>query len=199
MIVDSVSVRFFETQFRRQLSEGDLRLNPFETAVLPHLHGRVLDFGCGLGNLSLAAAEAGCSVLALDASPSAVCHLQELALARRLPIEAVETDLRTYVLAEDFDTVVSIGLLMFLDRATAVRQLENLKAHVKPGGVAAINVLVEGTTYMEMFDPDAHCLFPEAELARRFEGWEILLAEHRDFPAPGDTVKSFLTIAARKR
>lgn len=192
------SIDFFDTQFQRQVREADLALNPFEQAALPHLRGRVLDYGCGMGNLAVAAARRGCSVVALDASPTAIAHLGQRAQGESLDIAAVEADLRTYALQEDFDAIVCIGLLMFFDCATALAQLQHLQAHVRPGGVAVVNVLVEGTTYLDMFDPSAHCLFAWDELHRRFAGWEMLHAEHRDFPAPGDTTKSFVTVVARK-
>ena len=63
------SIRFFDSQFRRQIRQAELALNPFEQRALPWLQGRVLDSGCGLGNLALAAARRGCTVPALDASP----------------------------------------------------------------------------------------------------------------------------------
>lgn len=192
------SIEFFDRQFLRQVREADLELNPFEQAALPYLHGRVLDYGCGLGNLSIAAARRGCSVVALDASPSAIHHLRRVSRAEALPIEASEADLRHYALTEDFDAIVSIGLLMFFDCATAFDQLKALQAHVRPGGVAVINVLVEGTTYYEMFDASSHCLFSGDELERRFSGWEVLRFERSDFSAPGETLKSFATLIARK-
>ena len=54
------SIDFFDAQFRLQSAAGEYALNPFEHAVLPFLAGEVLELGCGLGNLSLAAAERGC-------------------------------------------------------------------------------------------------------------------------------------------
>jgi tellurite methyltransferase len=194
----ATSVEFFDTQFRRQLQQGGAELNPFELAALPYLQGRVLDFGCGLGNLAVAAARRGCPVVALDASHAAIENLRALAAADQLPIEAVETDLRSYALTEDFDTVVSIGLLMFFDCPTALRQLASLQAHVRPGGVAVINVLVEGTTYLDMFDAAGHCLFARDELQRRFQGWDVLRCEQQDFAAPDHRVKSFVTLIARR-
>lgn len=197
MVADT-SVRFFEAQFQRQVREHDLHLNPFEQAALPHLSGRVLDFGCGLGNLALAAARRGCSVLALDASPTAIAHLRQAAAAAALPVQAVQADLRGYALQEQFDAVVSIGLLMFFDCPTARRKLRELQAQVRPGGVAAINVLEEGTTYFRMFDPGEHCLFERNELRQRFAGWEVLHLAHQEFPAPDGDVKAFATLIARK-
>ncbi|OHC67511.1 MAG: hypothetical protein A3H93_01940 [Rhodocyclales bacterium RIFCSPLOWO2_02_FULL_63_24] len=192
------SINFFDRQFRQQVQNRDFQLNPFELAALPHLHGRVLDFGCGLGNLALAAAERGCQVLALDASPAAIEHLRQRAAADALPIEAIETNLRNYEIGEDFDCVVSIGLLMFFDCATASRLLALLQDRVRPGGIAVVNTLIEGTTYLDMFQPGNCCLMARTELTARFAGWNILHSEFRDFDAPGQSIKSFVTLIARK-
>jgi tellurite methyltransferase len=194
----STSVAFFDRQFQQQVENHDFQLNPFELAALPHLTGRVLDFGCGLGNLAMAAAAQGCSVLALDASPSAIRHLQQRAAAQGRPVEAVEADLREYRIEGDFDCVVAIGLLMFFDCQTALRVLSMLKDRVRPGGIAVINTLIEGTTWLDMFGTADCCLFARNELAGHFAGWNILHSEFRDFEAPERRIKSFVTLIARK-
>jgi tellurite methyltransferase len=192
------SVRFFNEQFKRQIGAGELALNPFEQAALPYLRGCVLDYGCGLGNLACAAAQRGCSVLALDASAAAIDHLKNRVAAEGLAVEARQADLRDYEISEDFDVVVSIGLLMFFDCDRARRTLSRLQAAVRAGGLAVINVLVEGTTYLEMFDAQGHCLFERDEIEKSFAGWQVQHLEFRDFPAPGERVKSFVTLIARK-
>lgn len=192
------SIRFFDTQFKRQVRESHQTLNPFEQQALPYLRGTVLDYGCGLGGLALAAARQGCSVVALDASHTAIEHLRQIAMAESLPISAAEADLRTYEVSDEFDAIACIGLLMFFDCPTAFAQLQHLQAHVRPGGVAVVNVLVQGTTYLDMFDPSSHCLFARDEMHKRFEGWEILHCEFQDFTAANETTKSFVTVIARK-
>lgn len=192
------SVHFFDEQFQRQAIDGDLALNPFELLALPHLHGRVLDFGCGMGNLAVAAAKRGCSVVALDGSSTAIHHLQDRARRESLDIVAAQADLRNHEVTEEFDTIVSIGLLMFFDCTTAFESLASLQAHVREGGVAVINVMIEGTTYMDMFDPVDHCLFSRQEMERQFRGWNILHAEFSKFAMPDNRVKSFVTLIARK-
>lgn len=194
----SRSVEFFDRQFERQVQAHDAGLNPFELAVLPHLKGKVLDYGCGLGQLTLAAARAGCEVLALDASAVAVNHLRSVADAEALAIRAEVADLRIHRLDEQFDAVVSIGLLMFFDCATARQALAEMEGHLRPGGLLAVNVLVEGTTYMDMFDPAGYCLFERDMLARRFADWDVVSSTFSDFAAPGNLNKAFATIIARK-
>ena len=192
------SVRFFDEQFRRQVAASDYALNPFEAAALPHLRGAVLDYGCGLGNLAVQAARGGCNVVALDASETAIEHLRELASREGLPLRADVADLRCFELTEHFDTVACIGLLMFFDCPTALAQLSHLQAHVRPGGVAIVNVLVEGTTFTEMFSPGGHCLFGRDQVREQFAGWHVIGCEQQEFPAPGGTRKVFATVIARK-
>lgn len=195
----SSSVAFFDRQFQQQVAAGDTRLNPFEAAALPHLRGRVLDLGCGMGNLAIAAARRGCSVLALDASATAIAHLRRVARDEGLTLDARQAELRGHQIAGNFDSIVSIGLLMFFDCPAATRLLDEIQDHVVEGGTAVVNLLVEGTTYLDMFEPAGYCLLAPGELARRFEAWDIVLDERSEFVAPGGTKKAFATVVARKR
>lgn len=192
------SIEFFDEQFQRQPKDAALKLNPFETLALPYLRGEVLDYGCGLGNLSFAAAERGCSVTAMDASPAAIKHIEARAVKECAKVFASLTDLRNYPLTREYDCIVSIGLLMFFDCATARQVLADLQARVRLGGVAVVNVLIEGTTYLEMFDVSGYCLFGTSELRDRFADWIIECMQFDDFDAPNNTVKKFCTIVARK-
>ncbi len=198
-MAESGSVRFFDAQFRRQAAAGEFALNPFEQRALPHLSGSILDLGCGLGNLAVAAARQGARVQALDASPAAIESLAARARAAGLAIEARLADLADYEPADAFDAVVAIGLFMFFPCEVARRQLRRALAAVRPGGVAVVNVLVEGTTYMEMFDAErGYCLFTEAELSAAFAGWSLLDDRIERFEAPGGTEKRFRTVIARR-
>ena len=192
------SIEFFDAQFRRQIAAGELALNPFELRALPHLHGRVLDLGCGLGNLALAAARQGAQVLALDASPAAIEFLGERARREGLRVETRCEELGACAPQDQYDCVVCIGLLMFLPCETAHALLARAMAAVAPGGTMVLNVLIEGTSYLEMFDPRGYCLFAAREIAHAFAGWRTLEDRIEDFPAPGGTIKRFRTqIAAR--
>ncbi|HUI99089.1 MAG TPA: class I SAM-dependent methyltransferase [Usitatibacter sp.] len=198
-MVANRTIEFFDAQFRRQAAAHELALNPFEDAVLPYLRGKVLDIGCGLGNLALAAAHRGCEVLAVDASPAGIESVAARARTDVAKLRAIVADAREYEPNASFDALVSIGLLMFFDCATAHALLRRWQGWVKPGGVMAVNVLVEGTTYLEMFDPAGHCLWTPDDVEAAFAGWDLLAAADDEFAAPGGTLKRFRTLVARKR
>ena len=191
-------VDFFERQFQRQVRDADFALNPFEQLALPYVAGSVLDLGCGLGNLSLEAARRGCSVSAVDASPTAVERLRMAARKEQLPLEAAQADLCSFRIGQDYDTIAAIGLLMFFRKEHALALLRQIQQRVRPGGRAIVNVLIDGTTYLEMFKPDEYYLFGENELEQAFAGWTLLVARRDSFPAAEDTRKEFMTLIAQK-
>jgi tellurite methyltransferase len=192
------SVDFFARQFERQIAATDYALNPFETWTLPHLRGSVLELGCGLGNLSVAAARAGREVDALDACGPALDDLARRAEAMALPVRVRRCDLEDWRADGGWDSVVAIGLLMFFACDDARRVLCEIRRAVNPGGIAAVNVLIEGTTYMQMFDPERHCLFPPPELRETFADWTVLLDRIDEFAAPEQRIKRFATVIAQR-
>jgi len=191
-------VEFFERQFRRQVRESDFALNPFEQLALPYIAGSVLDLGCGLGNLSLEAARRGCTVTAVDASPTAIERLRATALQEQLRLQPAQADLGSFRIEQDYDTIVAIGLLMFFGRERALALLRQIGQRVRPGGKAVVNVLVEGTTYLGMFKSDEYYLFGANELEQVFAGWTLLVTRNDSFAAPEGTRKEFATVIAQK-
>lgn len=197
-MLNNKSVAFFDSQFQRQVREQEYALNPFEILALNCVKGSVLDLGCGLGNLSLEAGRRGHRVLAVDASSTAIARLNKDAEREGLPVRGIQADIENWTIDESYDTIVVIGLIMFFRGETALRLLGAIQEHVKPGGRAIVNVLIEGTTYLGMFDPDSYYLFRRTELEERFVGWHILESRTQTFPAPEGTRKDFSTLIAEK-
>jgi len=191
-------IGFFDRQFLGQVERGEYALNPFEQLALEHARGRVLDLGCGLGNLALAAARRGCEVTAVDGSAAAIGRIRSVAAAERLALHAVQADLNGWRIEGRYDTVLAIGLLMFFARPRALELLGDIQTHVAPGGRAVVNAFVEGTTWLEPFAGQPYCLLGRDELAERFAGWRVLECRHDSYAGPGGTLKEFVTLAAER-
>ncbi|MFB4310239.1 HemK2/MTQ2 family protein methyltransferase [Actinomadura sp. GTD37] len=68
---------------------------------------RVLELGTGTGAVALAAARAGCEVVAVDVSAPAVLTARMNALVRGLPVRVLRGDLFAPVAGETFDVIVA--------------------------------------------------------------------------------------------
>ena len=84
---------------------------------------------------------------ALDGSPTAVADLERRAKKLKLPITAIEADLRQIDIDRQFDCVVCIGLLMFFPTQTAINNLAKVRGLVRANGIAVVNAFIEGTTW----------------------------------------------------
>lgn len=175
----------FEQEHRDRIAAADYGLSAFEQAILPHLWGDVLDLGCGLGILALAAAEQGCRVVALDASPTAIGDLARRARERGLAIEAHTADLRHYVPGAQYDCVVALGLLDQLASGEARGLLARLREALRPDGIAALSVIADA-------DPGRD------ELLRTFAGWQILVSTHQQAFAPDGEPRCVHILVARQ-
>ncbi|MGH3877481.1 MAG: class I SAM-dependent methyltransferase [Actinophytocola sp.] len=101
--------------------------------------GRILDIGCGTGELALALAARGHSVTGVDLAPSAIARARRKAAERGLAAEFVAAD-ATELSGYDggFDTVVDSGLLHCLQPSAQVRYLDVLRRICRPGGRVAV-------------------------------------------------------------
>lgn len=104
---------------------------------------RVLDVGCGVGDVTLLAAEIagpGGQVVGVDIDGAAVQIARGRAQALGLhQVTFIEGDLLTVDLAEGFDAAV--GRLVLMYRADPAETLRRIAAHVRPGGLVAFQEL----------------------------------------------------------
>ena len=108
-------------------------------AMLPR-GSRVLDAGCGPGRTGGWLAHAGHDVVGVDVDPVLVAAAEaDHPGPRWLVGDLAELDLPARGIPESFDAIVSAGNVMaFLAASTRVAVLQRLRAHVAPGGRAAI-------------------------------------------------------------
>jgi 2-heptyl-1-hydroxyquinolin-4(1H)-one methyltransferase len=110
-----------------------------ELVDLGWYEGRVLDIGCGTGELGLALAARGHLVTGVDLAPTAIERARHKAAERGLDAEFVVAD-ATELAGYDghFDTVVDSGLLHCLEPPAQRRYLEVLRRICRPGGRVAV-------------------------------------------------------------
>ena len=98
---------------------------------------RVLDIGCGSGNLSLPAGRAGACVTGIDIAPNLLEAACQRAAAEKLKIRFVEGDAERLPFADNsFDVVVSMFGAMFAPRTDRV--LTELFRVCRAGGTIAM-------------------------------------------------------------
>jgi ubiquinone/menaquinone biosynthesis C-methylase UbiE len=110
---------------------------------------RVLDIGCGAGDVSFLAASlvgATGSVLGIDKSPEAVALAHKRAVQAGLSnVQFEVADLADYRLTEPVDAIVGRAILMYLPDPAGV--LRRLAKQVRPGGVIVFQEMDLSTTH----------------------------------------------------
>ena len=108
-------------------------------AMLPR-GARVLDAGCGPGRVGGFLHGVGHEVVGVDVDPVLIAAAEEDHPGPRWSVgDLAELDLPARGIEEPFDAIVCAGNVMtFLAESTRVAVLRRLRAHVRPGGRAAI-------------------------------------------------------------
>jgi ubiquinone/menaquinone biosynthesis C-methylase UbiE len=100
---------------------------------------RVLDVGCGVGDVTLLAADVVGNegyVVGVDAEPRSLAFASDRAASAGVRhVEFVQSDLRNFAADEPFNAVVGRFVLMHLADPAGV--LRHLIAMLRPGGIVA--------------------------------------------------------------
>lgn len=102
-----------------------------ELAGVGKLRGRLLDAGCGTGEHSLLAAEAGADVVGIDLSDRAVTSARAKAAARGVQAHFEATDILGFT-GGPFDTVIDSGLFHVFDDDNRSRYVAKLHELTSP-------------------------------------------------------------------
>jgi SAM-dependent methyltransferase len=110
------------------------RPQPVFIAASNEISGRVLDIGCGTGDLALHLARQGCEVLGIDYLEEPVRRAREKSTGEQR-VRFQVADARAFdTLQETFDAIVDCGLFHVFDDSDRVRYVEQLGKVLKPGG-----------------------------------------------------------------
>jgi 2-polyprenyl-3-methyl-5-hydroxy-6-metoxy-1,4-benzoquinol methylase len=157
---------YSEQEARRLTDQGAL-LEGLTTDVLQQAglaHGmRVLDIGCGVGDVSLLAAKIvgkDGSVLGVDrASSSVETARRKVASLGATNVRFAQADVATFEPDQKFDAIVGRLVLLYLpDPATALR---GLSRHLRPGGIVAF----------QEYDISESSQVPPSELFMKMQRW----------------------------
>jgi ubiquinone/menaquinone biosynthesis C-methylase UbiE len=110
-------------------------------ALLPDLHGRrILEVGCGTGNISLELARRGARVMGLDVSGAMLAAAQQKAQHHSFPLAWIRSEAAALPFPQNsFDGVIAILALDFMaDRSGVVQEMVRVLA---PGGFLLLALL----------------------------------------------------------
>lgn len=124
---------------------------------------RVLDIGCGVGDVSLLAARivgTGGSVLGVDrASSSVETARRRVASAGMANVSFAEADVATFEIEQKFDAIVGRLVLLYLPDPASV--LRRLSRHLPPGGIVVF----------QEYDMSPTSQTPPSELFMKVRRW----------------------------
>jgi SAM-dependent methyltransferase len=161
------SGEFYDHFYRRRSRDVE-----FYVWAAQRFGGPVLELGVGTGRVARALAKAGFDVVGIDAMPSmlqrARSRLAQLKVAERERIELRAGDMRRFAIARRFPLLIAPfnAFTHLYTRRDLERTLERCRAHLKPGGRLAFDVVM----------PDLTALLQDPE--RLYRG--------RDLTDPGD-------------
>lgn len=163
-----------------ELAERAPELTWILEVLAPCAGKRVLELGCGAGNVAVWLAGHGLEVVGVDISPTAIAWARERATAgtsfvvgdvvAELPVDA------------GFDAVLDGNCLHCIIGADRARLLANARRVLRPGGVLVVATMCGPITHPELaacFDPVSRCQVVDG-IARRYIGErDALLGELR--------------------
>ncbi|MEK7484198.1 MAG: class I SAM-dependent methyltransferase [Planctomycetota bacterium] len=163
-------------QKKRQTSEyvGWLKRNEFEEdwtqswqkilqkSQFPK-QGKVIELGCGAGNISISLAQLGYKVVGIDIAPTAIAWAKENAIQANVNVQFIEGNLLE--MAEfpgaPFDIVIDgrcLHCIIGKDREQFLKVTHGL---LNPGGILAINTMCNEVPqtphFQQYFDPVSRC------------------------------------------
>jgi SAM-dependent methyltransferase len=140
--IDQNRAEFFRTGERRVarvLAETEERLGPIS-------RGRALDFGSGVGRLTIPLARAFNCAIGVEISDAMIAEARKNATSRKIDnIEFVQSDATLSKVDGQFDFVTSHLVLQHIPPPRGMFVIQRLIELVKPGGVLAIDFSVKRT------------------------------------------------------
>lgn len=144
--------------------------------------GKVLELGCGAGDVSLLFAERGYQVTGIDIAPSAIEWAREKSLKANIKAEFIEGDVRNLRRWEDgvFDIVVDGHCLHCIIGDDRTEMLKEAYRVLRPGGLFYVSSMCgdpKEPEVLSMYDPESRCTIHGGVAGRYFGRAEDIIKE----------------------
>ncbi|HLW77411.1 MAG TPA: methyltransferase domain-containing protein [Bryobacteraceae bacterium] len=163
---------------------------------------RILDLGCGAGQLTAKIAEAGARVCGMDASPEMIAQARENYPA----IDFEVADATAFTVAEPVDAVFSNAVLHWVKDAESA--IERVHAALKPGGRFVLEMGGRGNTQTllnavrevagELESPWFYPSVGEYSSLLEKRGFEVRFATLFERPTPLNSIEDWLEMFGGK-
>ncbi len=154
--------------------------------------GPLLDLGCGEGRDAVFYAQQGFTVTAVDGSSAALEKAVQLAQQAHVRVERIHSDIRDYLLSQEFPFLHANNSLQFLGKE-ALPYLTYLRRRTPSGGLHAVSLMTRD------YVPEQEGLYlcQRNELKLFYRDWRVLFyAEEMAWREPAQRYLSFAQIVA---
>ena len=151
----------------RRLAEAGQSVHGEADFVCRFEPGSVLDAGCGTGRVAIELARRGIDVVGVDLDAAMIAEAR-----RKAPdLTWLEASVEHVTVDRRFDVVVTAGNVMIYVQPGSERScVENLAAHVAPGGVLVSGFQLGGAYGSEQYDTD--CAAAGLRFEQRYATWD---------------------------
>jgi len=143
---------------------------------------RILEIGCGEGKNPLYLANKGFSdINAFDLSENGIAKLSKAASKRGLSVNAWVQDLRSFQFEKQYDLIISIGTLHFVEKCDWSSLLLRAKENTNIGGIHIINIFTNSVPASPDIVDFAVGLADDKEIETLYHDWTILESKSYTF------------------
>ena len=170
--MDNYDLKYSKKEFYWGIKPHELII---KTAKQLSLHTKILDLGCGEGKDSFYLAKKKFDVTSTDISKAGIEKLENFAKDKNLKIKTKVSNAKNFLKkCDNFDAIVCLNVLQFIDKENIVSIIENMKAKTNQNGINIIaSFVAESKRQKSAALEKGKYLFAKGELKELYKDWKI--------------------------